>query len=70
MWKMAAILQTFCNFLIENFCIFYVISLKVIPTGPVDKMSSLMQVMAWHLKGAKPLPAPMMIQLNDGYMHH
>ena len=27
--------------------------------GPIDKKSSLVQIMAWHLKCNKPLPEPM-----------
>ena len=41
--------------------------------GSIDGQSSLVQVMAWQQMGAKPLPEPMMTQINslrpsDAYM--
>ena len=32
---------------------------------PIDNKSSLVQVMAWHLSGAKPLPEAMLTQFGD-----
>ena len=61
--KMAAILADDifkCIFLNEKFCIVIWISLKFVPKGPIDNKWSLVQVMAWHRTGDKPLPGPMM----------
>ena len=33
--------------------------------GPIDKESSLVQVMTWHRAGDKPLSEPMMNQYSD-----
>ena len=40
-----------------------------VPEDPIDNRSALVQVMAWHQTGAKPLPEPMMTQFTDVYMH-
>ena len=45
-----------CIFMNEKFCISIRISLKFIRKHPIDNKSALVQVMAWHLTGAKPLP--------------
>ena len=37
---------------------------------PTDNKSVLVQVMAWHQTGAKPLPEPMMNYFTDAYMRH
>ena len=37
-------------------------SLKFLPVGPMDKWSSVVQVMASHRPGDKPFPAPIMIK--------
>ena len=61
--KMAAILADDifkCIFLNEKFCIVIWISLKFVPKGPIDNKWALVQVMAWHRTGDKPLPGPMM----------
>ena len=57
-------------FVTENVCILIWISIKVISEGPTDNKSSLVQVMAWHLSGDKPLHEPVMTQFTDAYMHH
>ena len=36
----------------------------------IDNESALVQVMAWHQIGAKPLPKPMMTQFIDRKMNH
>ena len=59
-----------CIFLNENDIILIKISLKLVPRSPVDNKPALVQVMAWRLFGAKPLPVPMMIQFTDAYMWH
>ena len=43
-------------------------SLKFGPIGPIDKSSSLFQVMAWRRTSDKPLSGPMMAQFSDAYM--
>ena len=59
-----------CNFMNEKFCILIQISLEFVLNGPIDNMSVLVQVMAWHLFGTKPLPEPTLAQLTDAYMRH
>ena len=44
--------------------------MKFVPNGPIGNKAALVQVMAWHLFGAKPLPEPMLIQFTDIYMRH
>ena len=34
-------------------------SLKFLPKGPIDKILALVQIMAWHQIGHKPLSQPM-----------
>ena len=70
---MAAILaddNSKCIFLNENDKIPIQISLKFVPRSPVDNKSTLVQVMAWHRTGDKPLPELMLTQFADGYMRH
>ena len=57
-------------FMNEKLCIFIWISLKFVPTGPADNKSALVQVMAWHQIGVKPLPESMLIQSNNANMQH
>ena len=33
-------------------------------------MSTLVQIIAWHRTGDKPLSEPMMAYVADAYMHH
>ena len=69
--KMAAISHIFnCILMNEKFCILFQISLKFVAKGLIDNMPALVQVMAWHLTGDKPLPEPMMTQFTDAYMWH
>ena len=49
-----------CIFLNEIFCIFIRISLKYVSIGPVINIAALVQMMAWHQTGDKPLSEPMM----------
>ena len=44
------------------------ISLKFIPKGPIDYKSALVQVVAWHRTGEKPLPESMLTQFTDAYI--
>ena len=50
-----------CIFLNENVLISIKISLKYIPKGPINNIPALVQIMAWHRPGDKPLSEPMMI---------
>ena len=61
---MAAIFN--CIFLNENDMPIQ-ISPKFVPRSAIDK-PALVQVMAWHLFGAKPLPELMMTQFIDAFM--
>ena len=38
--------------------------------GPINNMPALVNVMAWHRTGDKPLPEPMMTQVTDAYCRH
>ena len=38
--------------------------------GPIDNKLALVQVMAWHPTGDKPLSEPVPTQFNDAYMRH
>ena len=55
---------------IKNFWISNKTSLKYVPSGRIDELSALIQIMAWHQTGNKPLSDPMMTQFTDAYMHH
>ena len=44
--------------------------LKIVPNGPIDNKSELIQVMAWRRTGDKPLPEAMVTQFTDAYMRH
>ena len=64
--KMAAIFQTFSNvFSWMKMYQFWLISfsLKFVPKGPISNVPALVQIMAWHLPGDKPLSEPMMVSL-------
>ena len=50
-------------FLNENVRIPIEISLKFVPKGPINNIPTLVQIMAWHRPGDKPLSAPMMVSL-------
>ena len=43
---------------------------KFIPKGPIDHKSALVQVVAWHRTGEKPLPESMLTQFTDAYIRH
>ena len=58
------------KFVNENVLISIIIPLNFVHKGPIDNKSSLVQVMAWHQIGDKPLHDPMMSQFNDAYMRH
>ena len=49
-----------CIFFNENDKILIRISLKFVPSSPIDNKPALVQVMAWHRTDAKPLPQLML----------
>ena len=52
-----------CIFLSENVWILIKISLKFVPRGLINNILSLVQVMAWHRLGDKPLSETMIVKL-------
>ena len=50
-----------CIFLNENVLILMKIPLKFVPKGPINDIPALVQKMAWHRSGDKPLSEPMMV---------
>ena len=52
-----------CIFLNENVWISIEISLKFVPKGPINNITALVQIMAWHRPGDKPISEPMMVRL-------
>ena len=52
-----------CIFLNENVRISIKISLKFVPKGPINNIPALVQIMAWHRSGDKPLSEAMMVSL-------
>ena len=60
-----------CIFLKESIFISIQISLKFVPTGPINNIPVLIQIMAWCSPGDKPLSEPVMVSLLMYiYMHH
>ena len=59
-----------CIFLIEKVWILIHISLKKFLNDPINNISTLVQIMAWHRAGDKPLSEPMMAYMTDAYMRH
>ena len=49
----------------ESVWISNTISLKFVPKGPIDYKPALVQVVAWHRTGEKPLPESMLTQFTD-----
>ena len=52
-----------CIFLNENVWIAIKISLKFVTEGPINNISTLVQIMAWGRQHDKPLPETMMVSL-------
>ena len=52
-----------CIFLNENVWFSIKISLKFIPSGLINNIPTLVQIMAWRRPGDKPLSEPMMVNL-------
>ena len=64
--KMTAISQTIFSdgiLLNESVWISHKISLKFVPEIRIDNVPALVQMIAWHQPGDKPLPEPMMVSL-------
>ena len=60
-----------CIFLNENVWISIKISLKFVPKGPINNILALVQIMAWHRPGDKPLSENyLMAKFIDTYMCH
>ena len=57
-------------FMNEKFFILIRISLKFVPTGPIDNKPALVQLMAWRRPGDKPLSEPMLTQFTASYMRY
>ena len=53
-----------CIFLIENVIIPIKDSMKFVPKGSINNISTLVQIMAWRRPGDKPLSEPMMVRLS------
>ena len=71
--KMATILPDDifkCILLNENEKIPIPLSLKLVPSSPIDNKPALVQVMAWHRTGDMPLPEPTMTLFADAYFRH
>ena len=52
-----------CIFMNENVGISINISLKFVPKGLINNIPALVQIMAWHRPGDKPLSEPMVVRL-------
>ena len=62
--KMAAISQTTLSKPFSWMKMFeFRLKLKLVPKGPLDNIPALVQIMAWHRLGDKPLSEPMMAKL-------
>ena len=45
-------------------------SMELVRKVPFANKPALVQKMAWHLTGNKPLAEPMVASFTDEYMHH
>ena len=52
-----------CIFFNENISNWIKMSLKFVPKGPINNIQALVQIMAWHRPGDKPLSEPVMVRL-------
>ena len=52
-----------CIFSNKNVWISINISLKIVPKGQINNIPAMVQIMAWHRPGDKPLSEPMMVSL-------
>ena len=44
--------------------------IEIVSLESNSNKQALVQVMAWHQRGDKPLPEPMLTQYIDAYMRH
>ena len=67
--KMAAISQTeiLSTFSLKKR---FQTSLRFVPKGSIGNKAALVEVMAWHQTGDKPLPKSMLAQFTNTYMRH
>ena len=71
--KMAATLADdifTCNFFFETVLILIKISLNFVPRCPTENIPELVQIMAWHRIGDKPLSESMLTLFTGTYMQH
>ena len=62
--EMDDILQTTFSNVFSSMKMFLIkISLKFVPKGPINNIPALIQIMAWHWPGIKPLPETVMVRL-------
>ena len=59
-----------CIFLNENVWISMKVSLNFVPTGPINNIPALVQIMAWRRVGYKPLSEIMMPLFAEPEMRH
>ena len=59
-----------CIFVNEKFCILIKISLIFVPKGLIDKNPALVEILAWHRIGDKPLSEPMLTRFTDAFMRN
>ena len=52
----------------KKLCIFIPLSLSFVANAPIYNKSVLVQVMAWHRTGDKPLPEPMLAKFTDAVL--
>ena len=57
-----------CISMNEYFLIVHIISLIYVTWGLIDNMAALVQIMAWHRTGTKPLSEVMLVCCTDVYM--
>ena len=58
------------HFFNENDGILIQISLKFVPRSQVENTPAVLQVMAWHWTGNKPLHETNMTQFTDAYVQY
>ena len=49
-----------CILLKKNYCILMQISLNFAPNGPINDEPAVVRIRAWHRRGDKSLPEPVM----------
>ena len=59
-----------CILLKKNIHISIKTSMEVATKDPIDKIPSLVQILAWHRTRDKPLSEPLTAYVDDAYMCH